>query len=235
MKRTTLVAAFTLIELVVVLGIVAILATIGLSTAIGNRPKIRLTAASSEVRLALLKARTTAVRTTRNVKVCVFRDGDPMTLPAANNGRLVVFSCNTPGRAGCFGTTICTNAAAATGVQWSGTTDLGTTLVPCPGATANRWCEEPLLGLELGAAPRNEEQVSISRFLTTSNTDTTRDSIELTYTSAGSIDPQRSSNASARIELVNRELCTGSCASLADFTATPFIEYSVGGSSRMSN
>ena len=227
---------FTLVELMIVLAIIAILATLAISTNIGNRPLVRLNTASGDIRLGLLRARTVAARTDRNVKVCLFRDTSPMALPAA--GRMVVFSCNTRGVAGCPGAVICNNVIAPG--TWTGTTDTGTTLAPClseaDGGTANRWCQDTTMGIDLGAADRVDEKVSISRFRDATGADTTRNGMEITFAPTGFIDTGRTSTQpgiSGRIELVNRELCTTACATLADFTNTPLVEYTAGGGARI--
>ena len=231
-------SAFTLVELMLVLAIIAIMATIAWSTTIGNRPKSRLTSNTSEVRLQLLKARTAAVRTGRNHKVCIFRDDSAMTLPA--KGRMVVFSCNSTGLAGCPGGPICQGTTPDTGaVQWTGTLDSA----PCP-VTANptQWCVEPTtgnsaLGINLGSTAKAPENVSISRFLTYANppADSGLDGIEITYIPSGFIDRARStpSLTSGSIELVNRDLCAGSCSTFADFTAAMRVEYTSGGGARL--
>lgn len=230
--RTPRASAFTLIELVIVIAVIGILAVLAIGTRIGNQPRTRLVASASEIRLTLMQARTAAVRSGANHKVCVFKDVSTTALPAS--GRVLVFQCGlagvgTPGLASCPGTTICNNVDAADATLFTAA------LADC---TAQNWCPvndiNGLKEINLGAGSKLDENVSINRFLDTGGADTTRNSIELTYLPNGILDRIRSSNVSGSIELVNHDQCLPTIAACSSFQNAMRVSFNTGGGARLS-
>lgn len=102
---------FTLLELMVVLAISAILATMAVGTLTKTQYRSEMVGVAHDVRSAFAETRLRAVRTGRFHKICLFSDprpGDDVGL-----GRILVFGCNGRGSS-CTTAPLCDNVSDST-------------------------------------------------------------------------------------------------------------------------
>ena len=210
---------FTLIELMVVIAIIGFLAVLAIGTLNAGVPRARLLQTTQDVQSVMMKARGRALRRQRHQKVCLFRDSTPTTSPS---GTTLSFECFTAGSGGCTGNeTICGD------VDSSGTL-YDTTKATC---AADTWCLLSSEGIDLTSTTNAVGRISINGFGPSGTSIGTRNGIEITYGSTGTINAKRTTSGFTQgvIFLSSTALYDGT-----NFTRYGMINFTLGGTSRIS-
>jgi prepilin-type N-terminal cleavage/methylation domain-containing protein len=211
-------SGFTLIELMIVLAIIAIAASLAFAAASGSRPRTRLVAATSEIRVQLLKARTQAMKTRKYSKLCFWNDATPFDATSA--GLMLSLECRAVGSSGCVQERdVCQGTAGAPTFK-ANTVDATSNV-----CDSDFWCVTG--GVSYGATTtttiagvsiegKGSDQVSINRFWTGSplaaGAQGTAAILETTFDSAARVNELRSTTSAlnAAIELTNNDQCLNS-------------------------
>lgn len=220
-------AGFTLIELMIVLAIIGISAAMAIAAVAGNKPRTRLVASISDIRVELLRTRTQAMKTQKYVKLCFWNDPTPFDDTSA--GLMLLLECRTAGSAGCAQqNNVCQGTAASPSFAAT-TVDPSSTIDPATGTCdAEFWCVKS--GTNFGAIDtttiagvaiegRGAEHVSINRFWTGSpavpGTEGTAAILETTFDSAAKVNQLRTTTGalSGAVELTNFDQCVNAAGS----------------------
>ena len=203
-------AAFTLIELMIVVAIISILAVMAVAVMDRAAPRARLLADDSEIQQYLLKARTRAAQTRATQKVCLYSDVDPSD--KVSGGRLLwlewddLDTTNTPTVPAA--TPVCTNEFAYAS---QGYTIASVAVKPLCTSSDGKWCvrEEVDFGPQThaGAIGHPSDGVSIYRFKDATGTwQSALKELELTYGPMGTI-AGYSSLSQGQIQLSSADEC----------------------------
>lgn len=202
----------------IVLGIVAIAATMAISAVAGNRPRTRVVAAISDIRVELLKARTQAMKTRKYQKLCFWNDATPFD--ASSQGLMLVLECRVVGSAGCVQERdVCQGTAAAPTFKTNtvdGSSDACDSDFWCvkDGVHFGRDAMSTIAGVNIPG--RASEHISINRFWTGSPlvgpATPAAAILETTFDSAARVNELRSTVGalSGAIELSNWDQCLSS-------------------------